>query len=189
VGLSLLAEPLARLLFQRGQFTPADTVRAARMIAGYAAGVWAFCALPVVVRGYYALGDRITPVRIGAGVVGLNFLLNLILIWPLAEAGLAVSTSIAAAVQLLVLIAVLRRREVPLLWRALAGTGARTVIAAAAMTLAGYLVLGLIPPPASLSGKLIQVFVPFAVCVGVYLAAYRLLGGRVSLRSAQTPSS
>jgi len=189
LGLSLLAEPLARLLFQRGQFTPADTVRAARMIAGYAAGVWAFCALPVVVRGYYALGDRITPVRIGAGVVGLNFLLNLILIWPLAEAGLAVSTSIAAAVQLLVLIAVLRRREVPLLWRALAGTGARTVIAAAAMTLAGYLVLGLIPPPASLSGKLIQVFVPFAVCVGVYLAAYRLLGGRVSLRSAQTPSS
>ena len=42
LGLILLAEPLARLLFQRGEFTPADTVRTARMIACYAGGVWAY---------------------------------------------------------------------------------------------------------------------------------------------------
>ena len=50
MGLILLAEPLARLLFERGQFTAHDTERAARMITCYAGGVWAYCALPVIVR-------------------------------------------------------------------------------------------------------------------------------------------
>ena len=49
-GLMLLSEPVARLLFERGEFTAADTSRVAPMIACYGAGVWAFCALQVVVR-------------------------------------------------------------------------------------------------------------------------------------------
>jgi len=84
VGLILLADPLARLLFQRGEFTAHDAARTARMIACYATGVWAYCALPVLVRGYYALGDRMTPVRVGLAAVGLNLALNLLLVWPLA---------------------------------------------------------------------------------------------------------
>ena len=44
VGLIVLAHPMAKLLFQHGQFTPDDTARAARMIAAYALGVWAYCA-------------------------------------------------------------------------------------------------------------------------------------------------
>ena len=156
-GLILLAEPLACLLFQHGHFTAADTARAARMIACYSAGVWAFCSLPVVVRGFYALGDRITPVRIGAAVVGLNLALDLILVWPLAEAGLAVSTSIAAVVQLVLLALILSRRDVPLDWRPLAGTAARTLIATALMAAAGYAVLHLIPGPEHLTEKLVQV--------------------------------
>ena len=43
VGLIVLAHPLAQLLFQNGNFTPFDTARAARMIAAYALGVWAYC--------------------------------------------------------------------------------------------------------------------------------------------------
>ena len=44
---------------------PLDTARAAGMIAAYALGVWAYCASPVMVRGFYALGDCATPVRVG----------------------------------------------------------------------------------------------------------------------------
>ena len=40
-GLFLLAEPFARLLFERQNFTSADTSRAAAMIAAFAVGVWA----------------------------------------------------------------------------------------------------------------------------------------------------
>ena len=52
VGLMFLAEPIARLLFERGQFTAEDTARTGRMIAVFGSGVWAYCALPVIVEGF-----------------------------------------------------------------------------------------------------------------------------------------
>jgi len=178
VGLALLAEPLARLLFERGQFKPADTARAARMIACYAGGVWAYCALPVLVRGYYALGDRATPVRIGAAVVGLNLGLNLLLIWPLAEAGLAVATSVAAAVQVALLAIVFSRRKETLGWPALGATAVRTATATLLMAAACCAALWLTAPLAAGSaGKLLRVFVPLAVALAVYAAAYGALRG------------
>ena len=74
VGLFLLAQPVTRLLFQRGHFQPADTIRAARMVAWYATGVWAYCESAVIVRGFYALSDFRTPVRVAAWSVALNLL-------------------------------------------------------------------------------------------------------------------
>ncbi len=65
VGIMLVAEPLARVLFEHGEFTAADAARSARMIACYASGVWAYCAIPVLVRGFYAVGDRTTPAKLG----------------------------------------------------------------------------------------------------------------------------
>jgi putative peptidoglycan lipid II flippase len=178
IGLVVLAEPLARLLFQRGQFTAEDTLRTARMIACYASGVWAYCALPVVVRGYYALDDRTTPVRIGLVAVGVNLLLNLVLIWPLAEAGLAVATSVAAALQLLLLMAAFSRHRSSLGWRSLAATAARAVAATLPMAIAVYLVSTWLPSNAGLSGKLLQVILPLTAGVVVYAATYRALGGQ-----------
>ena len=67
-----------------------------------------------MVRGFYAVNDFRTPVRVAAWMVGLNLVLNLTLIWPMAEAGLAVSTSVAAAVQVFVLVAIFSRRQAPL---------------------------------------------------------------------------
>ncbi len=52
-------------MLQTGNFRPEDTIRTARVIACYASGVWAYCASPVVVRGFYALSDAGTPVRVG----------------------------------------------------------------------------------------------------------------------------
>ena len=66
------------------------------MVAWYATGVWAYCESAVMVRGFYALNDFGTPVRVAAWMVVLNLVLNLTLIWPLAEAGLAISTAVAA---------------------------------------------------------------------------------------------
>jgi putative peptidoglycan lipid II flippase len=176
-GLMLLSEPLARLFFERGQFTANDTVRAGRMIACYASGVWAYCALPVVVRGYYALGDLTTPVKVGVGAVALNFGLNLLLIWPLAEAGLAVATSISAGLQVVVLLAIFSRRLAPIEWPLLARSAWRTAVATLAMAAAGHAVLGATWPASDLAGKLAQVSLPVAAGMAVYFAAAWLLGG------------
>ena len=178
VGLIMLAEPLARLLFERGEFTPHDTARTARMIATYASGVWAYCALPVLVRGYYALGDRMTPVRVGLVVVGLNLAMNVMLIWPLAEAGLAVATAVSAAVQASLLAVLFSRRKSPLDWPILGATTARTALATLVMAAAGYTALHFIPPTGSFLNELARVFVPLVAGVAVFLATYWLLRGR-----------
>jgi len=178
VGLIMLAEPLARLLFERGQFTARDTARAARMIACYASGVWAYCGLSVVIRGYYALGDRTTPVRVGLWAMALNLVLNLLLIWRLAESGLAVATAMVAGVQVLVLVIIFSRRKSPLDWPALARTTARTVPSTLLMAVAGYTTLAMITRANGLASELARVFLPLLVSMCVYFAAYRALGGR-----------
>ena len=190
VGLILLAEPLAKLLFERGQFRPEDTARTAGMIACYAAAVWAYCALPVIVRGYYAVGDRITPVRIGLAAVGLNLVLNLTLIWPLAERGLAVATAVAAGIQVVVLVVVFSRHKSPLGWSPLGATIARTLVATLLMAAAVAVTLWLVGPAAGLSGELARVLLPLAIGIGTYTATYRALGGReMSMLLGRHPGS
>jgi putative peptidoglycan lipid II flippase len=178
VGLSLVAEPLVQLLFERGEFTPADTLRAARMIACYSAGVWAFCALPVAVRGFYALGDHATPVKIGLAAVGLNLALALGLVWPLAEIGLAAATTAAAVLQLTLLVAALSRRAAAPQWKPLAGTALRSALAAAAMLAAGLATYSVVLPGLGLTGRLSRVGVPCCVCALAYFAVYALVGRR-----------
>lgn len=177
-GLVLVAQPLARLLFEHGQFTADDTLRASRVIACYAAGVWAFCATPVVVRGYYALGDRATPVRVGLRMVGLNLLLNLTLVWPLAECGLAVATAVTAIVQAVILTLRSSRLKIALDWATLAATGLRSLAATGLMTAAGLAALWAVPAGTGVTGRVAQVALPLLAAVGVYFPIYRLLGGR-----------
>jgi putative peptidoglycan lipid II flippase len=178
VGLILVAEPVARLLFQRGHFGPEDTLRAARMIAWYATGVWAYCAAPVVIRGFYAMNDCGTPVRVAAWMVGLNLALNLTLIWPMAEAGLALATSVAAAVQFFVLTAIFSRRRAPLIWRPLVATVVRTVLATLVMGGIVHLTLACLPVGDRVIDQFARVGVPLGFGLAVYVGAYWLLGGR-----------
>ncbi|HID74366.1 MAG TPA: murein biosynthesis integral membrane protein MurJ, partial [Planctomycetaceae bacterium] len=160
VGLMVLARPLAELLFQRGQFTAEDAVRTGRMIGCYSASVWAYCGLPVVIRGFYALSDRITPLRIGLVAMGVNLVMNLVLIWPLAEAGLAVATATTAALQLVLLVALFSGRHVRLDWTALAGTAARTAFATVLMGGVAGGLLWLMPAEAGLAPRLVRALVP-----------------------------
>ncbi len=177
-GLILLSRPLAQLLFQHGRFTADDTARTAGMIACYATGVWAYCALPVIVRGYYAVGDRLTPVRVGMAAVALNLILNLWLIWPLAENGLALATAVSASVQVVILAVVFSRYKSPLDWPAVALTLLRTLLATMLMAAAGYATLRAMRPGEGLGAEIVGVVVPLAVAVTVFAASYWACGGR-----------
>ena len=177
-GLILLAEPIARLLLQHGYFERGDTIRTALIIAWYASGVWAYCASQVVVRGFYALNDCATPVRVAAWVVGLNLALNLTLIWPMAEAGLAASTSVAAAVQTVVLMAIFSRRQAPLGWRSLLATVTRTILSTLVMAGVVYVTLVHMPSTGEIVSQLLRVGVPILLGGAAYCGSYWLLGGR-----------
>jgi putative peptidoglycan lipid II flippase len=113
----------------------------AQVLVAFAPAVVAYSGNQILTRAFYALGDRATPLRIGVGMVALNFVLNVTLIWtPLNLTGLAWSTTLCAFLQLVLLGRGLQARLGPLLdglvWKSLA----KTMLATAAMGLATFLV-------------------------------------------------
>ena len=114
-GLLLVRDQLATVVFQGANFTQEDAIAVGTILLGYAPAIWAYSMVQVLTKGYYAKGNKMTPVRIAVGCVCLNFVLNLILIWtPLQASGLAWSTAICAVVQVSFLL-VLFRMYVPVL--------------------------------------------------------------------------
>ena len=98
VGLMLLAGPILATLFQYNEFTPHDVLMSRRSLVAYSIGLIGFVLIKVLASGFYARQDIRTPVRIGIYAMGCNIVLNLLLIVPLAHAGLALATSLAALV-------------------------------------------------------------------------------------------
>jgi len=135
VGLLALGYPIVRLLFQRGEFNPADAVATTQALAGYAVGLPAFSATRIAAQTFYALGDTRTPVWAGFASVVANVALAFALMWPLKHAGLALASSLSAYINLLLLCWLLRRRLGSLEGRETLRSLARTSIASAALWL------------------------------------------------------
>jgi len=111
VALCVSAVPLIRGLLQHGAFTAADTIGASGALAAFAVGVPAYVLIKVLTPGFYARQDTKTPVRVAVFSMLFNLVGNLTLIWPLGHVGVAVSTAIAAWVNVLVLYWLLHRRD------------------------------------------------------------------------------
>ena len=136
IGLVALATPIVALIFERGSFTAADTAATAAALACYAPGLLGYSAVKIVVPSFYALGDSRTPALISVGSVALNVALNLLLVKFLGYRGLALGTAIAAVVNAVTLLHVLRRRLGGLEDRRLVTALAKITVAAACMGLA-----------------------------------------------------
>ena len=141
VGLMLVAHPLATLFFQYGKFDAEAARQTGDMIACYGSGVWAYCGLLILQRGFYATGDRLTPMYVGLGALLLNLALNVSLIWPLGGRGLAIATALVAAIQCLATAWLLQRRVGSLRWSDIGATFTKTAIAAGAMAVVCWLLL------------------------------------------------
>ncbi|NVL90583.1 MAG: murein biosynthesis integral membrane protein MurJ [Desulfobacterales bacterium] len=109
-GLIVLKEPIVRLLFQRGAFDAATTRFTTEALFYYALGLWAFSGVRIVVSTFYAIQDTKTPVKIAVISLLVNIVLSISLMGPLRHGGLALATSIAAVVNLILLIQALKKR-------------------------------------------------------------------------------
>jgi len=96
IGLYVLAGPLLATLFNYGAFNVHDVVMARLSLMAFAVGLPAFMLVKVLASGFYARQNIRTPVKIAAISVAANIVFNLILIKPLAHAGIALAVSLAS---------------------------------------------------------------------------------------------
>jgi len=96
LGLIAVRRELVAVVYEGGAFTESETAVVASTLLGYAVAVWAYTMSHTLTRGFFALGDTKTPMRISLVAVAVNLVLNLALIWPLGVAGLAWATAITA---------------------------------------------------------------------------------------------
>ena len=96
LGLMMLAEPMISTLFQYNEFGVHDVAMAGRSLMAYSLGLLGFILVKILVPGFTSRKDMKTPVRFGIYAMIANMVLNLILVFPLAHAGLALATSLGA---------------------------------------------------------------------------------------------
>jgi len=175
VGLILMRRPVVELLFERGAFTAQMTARTAAVTLAYSTAVWAYCALHVLSRAFYALGRPGTPAAVAGVAVLANVALNLTLVWPLAEAGLATATAVTAVLQVVVLWWMLRRSDRLRHVGGLAGTVGKTLAATACLGAACAAAMALTPAGMGLGMKLLRVAAPAGAGAIAYVGAAALL--------------
>jgi len=111
VGLFFLSGPLLSTLFQHQEFTVMDVIMTRKSLMAFSVGLPGFMLIKVLASAFYSRQNIRTPVKIAAVAVGLNLVLNIALIKPMAHAGLALATSIASLFNAMVLLRMLLKRE------------------------------------------------------------------------------
>ena len=77
--------PIVRGVFQHGAFNAADTIRCAWALSAFSIGLPSYVLVKVLTPGFYARADTRTPVRYAIISVGVNIVLNLVLIPTLGD--------------------------------------------------------------------------------------------------------
>lgn len=108
--LVVLAEPIIRLLFERGEFTASATGRATWALECLAPGLLAFSTVNVLARAFYALGDTRTPMKISLVCLALNLGIAILLVVPLQQGGLGIANTCSSVVNLCLLLFALRKK-------------------------------------------------------------------------------
>lgn len=96
VALAVLAVPLIATLFRHGEFGVADVLMTRQALVAYSLGLLALILVKVLAPGFYARQNIKTPVKIAVITLCATQAMNLVFIWPLKHAGLALSIALAA---------------------------------------------------------------------------------------------
>src|SRR6266567_3904301 len=111
IGLIILAQPIISVIYEHGRFTPEATRQTAGALQFYAIGLAAYSAVKVLAPAFYALDKRYLPMVVSIFSIIINFILNWFFMFKigLGHRGLALSTSLVAITNLLLLYIMMRR--------------------------------------------------------------------------------
>ena len=192
---AVLAEPIVRLVYERGEFGPAETRVVAGALAAFSLGLTFNGAMLMLNRAFFSLQSPWTPTAVALGTVVVNTALYVAL-YRLGVWGIPLAISIANVAGALALIALLRRRlgRIELgetIDSALRITAAAAVLGAVAFGVWWSLddILG-----RAFFAQLLSVFGAIAGGGAAYVFSARLLGVRelnalLSLRSGARPGA
>ncbi len=176
VGLILLGQPLLSFLYERGQFDAVAVDAVYATLRFFALGLVGHATLELAARAFFAQQDTVTPLIIAAITAVLAIGLGIVLMGSLGAGGLALGNSIAVTGEVLMLMAILRKR-----WGGVEGTQIlrtllRVLLASAIM---GIAVAGVLAWTQSEGyGAFVQLLAGGLVGLVVYVAAGLLFGVR-----------
>ena len=166
--------PVAELLFLRGNFTEENLRAMTWTMIFYGSGLPLFCSLKVLLPAFYSRRDMRRPLYVSLGCISLNIALNLLLMKPLAQGGIALATVIASCGNNLTLLLLLRRDGLLPPLRSWAPALLRSLIAAVLAVLAVLAAMRGIWEPASAAGRVVLAATLFGA---VYLVIHGVSGG------------
>jgi putative peptidoglycan lipid II flippase len=105
----VLAEPIVRLVYQRGEFTAEDTVIVAQCLQAFSIGLVFNGWMLILNRSFYAVQTNWTPTAIALGAVALNATFDTIF-YRLGIWGIPLATSTVNVTAATVLLVMMRRR-------------------------------------------------------------------------------
>jgi putative peptidoglycan lipid II flippase len=176
---AVLAEPIVRLLYQRGEFEPDQTPVVAAALAAFCLGLTFNGTMLMLNRAFFSLQSAWVPTAVALGNLALNVALNAALyrvgIW-----GIPLATSIVNIAGTVALLVAFRRRLGRIDGRAMSSSYARILAASAAAAAAAFGVWFALDDALgrSLGAQVVSVGLALAAATGAYLLAARFLSVR-----------
>jgi putative peptidoglycan lipid II flippase len=173
---AVLAEPITRLVYQRGAFEPSQTPVVAAALAAFSAGLFFNGAMLLLNRAFFSLQSNWIPTMVALGNLGLNAAFDA-LFYRFGTWGIPLATSFVNIAGSTVLLVLMRRRLGRINFGEIADSIGRIVVASAVVAGAAYGVwYGLDRAfGRSVAGQLGSVGLALLTATGVYLLASRVL--------------
>ena len=146
VGAFILAEPIIRMLFERGAFDATATAMTSKVLMAYSVGMVACGMRDVTVRVFYSLEDTKIPMKNSIFCVIFNIVFNLLLIRYLKVSGLALASSMSAILAVFFLMINLRRKIGKFNVKSMIVTFIKTSLSALAMAVVVLKLFALLSP-------------------------------------------
>ena len=109
-GLVILSYPIIKVLFEHNNFGPEDTAKVSTILIFHSLGLVFFGLLMILNRIFYAFKNVKTPLKVAAVSILVNLLLDWIFIRYMGIEGLALSTTLVALFNVVVLLVILRKK-------------------------------------------------------------------------------
>jgi putative peptidoglycan lipid II flippase len=175
---AVLAEPITRIVYQHGQWKPAQTPVTAAAVAAFSGGLVFNGWMLMLNRGFFSLQSNWIPTAVALADLALNALLDAVF-YRFGTWGIPLATTLVNVAGATLLLVLLRRKLGRIDLRRTARALVKIVAAAAVAALAYFVWLPLDDAfGRSFAGQLGSLLPALAAATVLYLLACRLLGVR-----------